>query len=395
MTKNNRVTVFCLGNGHLVGLGGGLIRTLALTEKLTLAGTKVTVFCSPGAEPYFKERLPEKEIHIFSGFLSLYLPKNTLFGMMLYYLECLFWYPKFVDARSKIYCQSEYIWDVLPAVRYSSGAFKNIFVMYHHQIELRLKDIFTTMLGSILGQYLGKRQIKKKCLNVFCYEGPAGDEVEKLLEGFTNSITRVNNGIWLKNQLIGSSELPRNLEQLPWQKSVCFVGGLRPQKGLEVVTQMLETLTSADQHIRVIIIGRNPPDVCQRLSSLYPSTLIFTGPLPNKIARKIVSKCRLAFLPSTTEGFGIFALEALAEKTLTVAFPIKVLRQIFGDNLVYAKELNGSSLAETILALCNNEEEYASKKQLFDTEKFQNFIQHYSWDEVLNTDLDRLSEDQR
>ena len=105
----------------------------------------------------------------------------------------------------------------------------------------------------MLGQYLGKRQIKKKCLNVFCYEGPSGDEVEKLLGGFTNSITRVNNGIWLKNQLIGSGELPRNLEEFPWQKSVCFVGGLRPQKGLEEVTHMLEKLTSMDQQIRVII----------------------------------------------------------------------------------------------------------------------------------------------
>lgn len=380
------IKIICLGNGHLVGLGGGLIRTVELAKKFHASNFTVFVVCSPGAAHLFQEILPKTQIEIFTGFLSKHLPKNMLFGMMLFYLETFFYFPKNSSKAHAYYCQSEYVWDVLPAIRHARRDTKDIFVMFHHLIRPDISSLCSSMFGSILGQTLGIFLIKKRKLNVLCYEGPAGEEVSNLTKKFASSVFKVRNGI--SRPAVSNKSIPNEFKNfVEKNKCLVFVGGLRPQKGLEIFDDFMNTLLENVPKIRVILIGRTSKEITQKLIAKYPKNLTVTGPLKNIEALSIVNASGLAFLPSTTEGFGIFPLECIEQETPIVCFPLPVLKSTFGDKIIYADKLNGSSLANKISELVRNCDLYEFHKFKLKTNETKIFIKNYSWNEVLENDL--------
>ena len=386
MTSKKGIAIICLGNGQLTGLGGGLVRTLELTKKLHLSNNFVFVICSPGSARLFQDIIPNNQIKIFPGYLSKYLPKTTLFGMMLFYVETLFYFPKRQIIIDSYYCQSEYIWDVLPAIRYANFDLKNVFVMFHHIVKPNLTSLFSSMLGSIIGQRLGFYLIKKHKLNVLCYEGPAGQEVFKISEKIASSVFRVKNGIAdlnTKPSLI-NSKLKHIMEQ---RICVTFVGGLRPQKGLEIFDDFMTNLIDQNSTILVLVVGRTPKKTMKRLEKTYGSNLLFTGPLQNIEALSVVKASGLAFLPSTTEGFGIFPLECVAQKTPIVCLPLPVLKNTYGRKLAYANDVSGASLADKVQTLISDHNEYIKYKNILENDSTTDFVKKYSWDEILNNDL--------
>ena len=72
------------------------------------------------------------------------------------------------------------------------------------------------------------------------------------------------------------------------------------------------------------------------------------GPIPEEDLPGLVASCTAFAFPSTAEGFGLAAMEALAARRPVVVRDLPVLREVFGDAVRFAAD--PSSLAAALLA---------------------------------------------
>lgn len=157
--------------------------------------------------------------------------------------------------------------------------------------------------------------------------GACGMIVERLVSGLTSSHIVVSKTTKTQIQHIGVKEpisiIPNglDLERIrgmtlsPDRYDVIFVGRLIWDKHVDILVGAVDLLRETFPDIRCIIVGRGPEEERlkeQVLSADLGKNVEFFGFLdnPDDIYRLIKSS-RVCVLPSTREGFGMVALEAL------------------------------------------------------------------------------------
>ena len=103
--------------------------------------------------------------------------------------------------------------------------------------------------------------------------------------------------------------------------------------------------------------------------------LIYTGYLKDDELASLYSNCKAFIFPSLYEGFGIPPLEAVIMgcKHLILS-NIDVLREVYGDNAVYADTLKEFRLPEKMVEVKTDE-----------------LIKKYSWDIAARLILEKIS----
>lgn len=71
------------------------------------------------------------------------------------------------------------------------------------------------------------------------------------------------------------------------------------------------------------------------------------GPVDHDRLPALVAGAQVFAFPSVQEGFGLAAMEALAPGVPVVARDLPVLREVFGDNVIYA---DSAGLGDALLA---------------------------------------------
>jgi glycosyltransferase-like protein len=124
---------------------------------------------------------------------------------------------------------------------------------------------------------------------------------------------------------------------------VLAVGGVEPRKGtLDLVTAMA-TVSRTRPELRLVIAGGETLfdyrdyraavlTRCEELG-LNPTLL---GPVAHDALPSLVAQATAFAFPSTKEGFGLAAMEALAAGVPVVMRDLPVLHEVFGDEVSYA-----------------------------------------------------------
>ena len=197
--------------------------------------------------------------------------------------------------------------------------------------------------------------------------------------GVCHEITIIPNGIDLTKL--------RSISPSPESWDIIFVGRLIKEKHADMLIHAVELLLHEFPDIRVLIIGEGPEYL--KLKHLIDGkkmndSIHLCGFYPNHddlIAQLKSSK--VFVLPSTREGFGISALEALAcgIPVVTVDHPANAIRDLITENNGFLCPLSAEDLAKTMcLALRHHKEMHnacTTSAESFDWDSITSDVESY------------------
>lgn len=124
---------------------------------------------------------------------------------------------------------------------------------------------------------------------------------------------------------------------------VLAVGGIEPRKGSQDLLEAMALLRAERPDLRLVVAGGETlfdyrdyrRDFDARAAELEVAPLVL-GPVGHDVLPGLVAAADAFAFPSTKEGFGLAALEAMAAGVPVVARDLPVLREVMGDAALYA-----------------------------------------------------------
>lgn len=199
----------------------------------------------------------------------------------------------------------------------------------------------------------------------------------------------------VKNKIVVIPLAPGSLREgtalnLP-AKYFLAVGAAYPHKNLELALRALKQSSVNLKDFKFIIVGRQ--DVFMERLKKYANELglagkvIFWGEASEAELATLYKNAAAYLLPSLAEGFGLGAVEALANGTPVVAADIPVLHEVLGQAALF---INPQSELDLIKA-CQKIQNPETRKMLLLTG--QNLLKNLSWKKVAHS-MQKLYTDQ-
>jgi glycosyltransferase-like protein len=303
---------------------GGVVHTLALAEALVEAGADVTVFAigRDGDAAFFRPVAPAVEVRLAP------LPDvegESVGARVLRSIDAL---AAIVDPRG---------FDVVHAQDcISANAVPGAVRTVHHI------DHFTTPELAACHE----RALRTPCAHV-CVSRAVADE---LRTGWGIEATVIPNGVDAERfGHAARGTAPAEAARMAWRRRlgpgllVVAVGGIEPRKGTIDLVRAIGLLRAGGRQLDLVIAGgetlfdyrdyRRAVDEACDAAGVAP---VILGPVAHDDLPALVATADVFAFPSTKEGFGLAALEALAANTPVVVSDLPVLREVFGDAVRYA-----------------------------------------------------------
>lgn len=385
-----RLLCVATGNGRNPDIGGSLMRTIEVAREAKRQGHEVHFLVTQGSRLACEAR---NLIVPFHELPSSFLRKNErgLVDRISSYLVS----TSAAAARATefsdfdvVYSDSDYLCDTIPSAQISRRYGVVWAAMIHHRDEKsqRVDDRPIRTIARY-AQNLSFRVICRYASAVMLYDTPEGDSIADHLReryNFKGSVVYVKNGINL-------SAVPRAFPIANCRYDACFLGGLRPSKGIFDLPGMWARVQAQRPRARLAIIGgglREYERAFHRsISELgIEKSVDVLGALPNEEALNILAQSKVFVSPSYEEGWGIAILEALAIGVPVVAYDLPAYSRTFRDVVCLVKPQDIEAFAADILRLLD--ESTGSRQQRIETGKQRARL--YAWDRVVKHDLSSL-----
>jgi glycosyltransferase involved in cell wall biosynthesis len=168
---------------------------------------------------------------------------------------------------------------------------------------------------------------------------------------------------------------------------ILYIGRITPYKGVDYIIKAYKLAKETIPDIK-LIIGGTPDFLMEKKYKIWKDTyqdIDFMGYIAEEELPYYYSMADIFInYSSSSEGFGLTPLEALACGTPIICSSIKVYREIFGNYAIYVPPQNPIRLAKTIIKFMKNN--HLSEELVINAKKL---IKKYTWDEVINR-LERI-----
>ncbi|GAB6898821.1 MSMEG_0565 family glycosyltransferase [Kineosporia succinea] len=304
---------------------GGVVHTLALAEALARAGQDVTVWTlgRGGDETFF--RPVEEAVRVRA------VPFPTLEG-------------ESVGER------------ILRSIAVLGEAFEGDYDVVHAQdcisanaVPGRVRtvhhlDHFTTPQLAACHE----RAITEPVAHV-CVSASVAGELE---QGWGIGATVIPNGVDARRF---ATAVPDGSWTSRFGEFVLAVGGIEPRKGTLDLVRAMAAVQTARPGVQLLVAGgetlfdyRDYRAQVDELVAELGVRMTVLGPVPDDDLPGLVASCAAFAFPSTAEGFGLAAMEALAARRPVVVRDLPVLREVFRDAVRFAGD--AASLGEALLS---------------------------------------------
>jgi glycosyltransferase involved in cell wall biosynthesis len=144
---------------------------------------------------------------------------------------------------------------------------------------------------------------------------------------------------------------------------VLHVGSTVARKGIDVLLRAFALLRADMPGCRLLRVGGNlTPAQEDLVEQLGLRDAVLTLPfLPRPILAAVYRRAALVLQPSSSEGFGLPVVEAMACGTVVLASDIPVLREVGGDAAVYSPVGDPVALSSTAALLLAERETYPER----------------------------------
>ena len=126
---------------------------------------------------------------------------------------------------------------------------------------------------------------------------------------------------------------------------VLAVGGIEPRKGSLALLDAFAQVRAAHPDVRLVIAGgetlfdyRSYRAAWEERAAALGLSPLVLGPVDDPLLPSLVAAASVFAFPSTKEGFGLAAMEALAAGVPVVASDLPVLREVFGSAVRFAAD---------------------------------------------------------
>lgn len=172
---------------------------------------------------------------------------------------------------------------------------------------------------------------------------------EEVRAGWGFEPTVIPNGVQADRFAAGASESPdavaaRSRWHAQLGRYVLAVGGIEPRKGSIDLLDAYALMHRDDPGLKLVFAGGETlfdyrdyrAQFDARMGELGIAPIVL-GQVNNNDLPALVAQAAVFAFPSTKEGFGLAAMEALAAGTPVVARDLPVLHEVFGDAVRYAR----------------------------------------------------------
>jgi L-malate glycosyltransferase len=227
------------------------------------------------------------------------------------------------------------------------------------------------------GGKISERLVARLTQNVIAVSESTKNKLKSL--GYRGNITLVPNGVDLQHiaSIVTSEET----------SDFIFVGRLIKEKHVDLLVRAFGILSSEQPHLRLLIIGEGPEmdaikKIIQELS--LEERIILRGfSVDHQDIIAQMKSAKVFVNPSTREGFGITALEALAcgIPVVTVNHPANAIRELISEKNGFICSLSEKDIAGTLqIALqrhADMKNDCIASASSFDWEKITSDMEKY------------------
>ena len=226
---------------------------------------------------------------------------------------------------------------------------------------------------------IGKRLVYENADIVLCVSKSTADEFQVFRSKKTEVVW---NGVDFEID---------GLQRLDQNTNACFVGRVRPEKGISTLLRAWKMVTEKRHSANLTIVGEGSQNFMSTFQAEAKNLgvadkVTFTGRVSRSDLFNIIQTSKLFVLPSEQEGFSLATLEAMSAGLPCVLSDLPALREIYKDVAIFFPEGDYRKLAEIILDLLDNSQ---LRKSL--SEKGKDLAKKYSWSAVALREYQLLS----
>lgn len=143
-----------------------------------------------------------------------------------------------------------------------------------------------------------------------------------------------------------------NLGNLTGKRYVVALANTQPHKNIAVLLKAFHSSELCD--VTLALIGSADRDDFERLGHVVPSNVVFLGFVSDEELAGLLQQAVALAFPSTTEGFGLPPLEAMALGCPTVLAPCGALPEVCGDASLWAEPHEHLQWTKQLSQLCED-----------------------------------------
>ncbi len=321
---------------------GGVVHTLALAEALAAQGAAVTVWTlgRGGDAGFFRPVDPAVEVRVvpYTPAAGVEPERETVGERVVRSIDLL------ADAFDHAGADVVHAQDCISA-NAVPGAVRTV----HH-----LDDFTTPQLAAC-----HERAIVTPSAHV-CVSAAVAAE---LRDGWGIEATVIPNGVEADRFAAAAGSDPGAVRaREAWRQRiggpfVLLVGGIEPRKGTLELVEAMALLRERRPDVALVVAGgetlfdyRDYRAAVERRCTETGVAPVVLGPVDHDALPALVAAADAFAFPSTKEGFGLAAMEALAARVPVVVRDLPVLREVFGDAVAVASTPAGfaAALAEAL-----------------------------------------------
>lgn len=210
------------------------------------------------------------------------------------------------------------------------------------------------------------------------------------LEKYNRQTNYIPNGITKPN--IENADIIKQKYNLDKDDYILYLGRIVPEKGIHY---LIEAYKALDTNKKLVIAG-GASHTQEYLNELVEScngneSIIFTGFVQGRELDELFSNAYIYCLPSDLEGMPISLLEAMSYGCCCLTSNIDECTEVCGDNAVYFKKSDSTSLTKELNDLLKNKDRVSE----FKSSSAQYILSRYNWDSVTEQTLNLYNKAKR